>query len=206
MPRGRDLRRRVLRCVAGLALFGTGVSLIVEAELGLGPWDVLHQGLSELTGIPIGTVIVLVGALLLLLWIPLRQRVGLGTVLNALEIGLVVDLTLPVLPTPGPMAARVAFLAGGILLVAIGSGLYIGSGLGPGPRDGLMVGLHERFGLSIRAARTVIELSALIAGWMLGGSVGAGTIVFALAIGPLVQVFLPKMQLEPLVSSGSGPA
>ncbi len=197
MPHGRDLARRVLRCVVGLALFGTGVTSIIEAELGLGPWDVFHQGLSERTGIPIGTVIVLLGASLLLLWIPLRQRMGLGTVLNALEIGLVVDVTLPLLPTPEPMAARVGFLAGGILLVAIGSGLYIGSGLGPGPRDGLMVGIHERFGLSIRAARTMVELGALAAGWLLGGSVGVGTVVFALAIGPLVQVFLPMLRLPP---------
>jgi uncharacterized membrane protein YczE len=201
MPRGRDLAIRTARCIGGLALFGLGVSLIVEADLGLGPWDVLHQGLAELTGIPMGTVIIGVGALLLLLWIPLHQRVGLGTLLNAMVIGLTVDLTLPLVPTPDAMAARIACLAGGLLLVAIGSGFYIGSGLGPGPRDGLMVGLHERFGLSIRAARTLIELTVLALGWLLGGSVGVGTVVFALAIGPLVQVFLPRLRLPPLVAA-----
>jgi uncharacterized membrane protein YczE len=201
MPRGCDLAIRTARCIGGLALFGLGVSLIVEADLGLGPWDVLHQGLAELTGIPMGTVMIGIGALLLLLWIPLHQRVGLGTLLNAMVIGLTVDLTLPLVPTPGAMAVRIACLAGGLLLVAIGSGFYIGSGLGPGPRDGLMVGLHERFGLSIRAARTLIELTVLALGWLLGGSVGVGTVVFALAIGPLVQVSLPRLRLPPLVAA-----
>jgi uncharacterized membrane protein YczE len=198
MPRRHDLARRVGRCALGLVLFGIGVTLIIEAHLGLGPWDVFHQGLHEITGIPIGTVIILVGALLLVLWIPLRQRVGLGTLLNAVLIGSTVDATLPVTPTAGPLALRVAYLAGGILLVAVGSGYYIGSGLGPGPRDGLMVGLHERFGLSIRASRTVIEVTALVSGWALGGSVGVGTVLFALTIGPLVQVFLPRLRAQPL--------
>jgi uncharacterized membrane protein YczE len=181
-----------------LALFGAGISLVVGADLGLGPWDVFHQGLSKRTGLPIGTVIILVGSAALLLWIPLRQQLGLGTLLNTVEIGLVVNVTLPRLRTVDAIAARVAFLAGGLILVAVGSGLYIGSRLGPGPRDGLMVGLHQRCGLSIRAARTLIEISALTVGWMLGGSVGVGTVLFAVAIGPLVQVFLPRLSLPPL--------
>jgi uncharacterized membrane protein YczE len=134
------------------------------------------------------------------LWIPLRQRVGLGTLLNALLIGTTVDLTLPFTPAPGPLALRGAYLASGIVLVGIGSGYYIGSGLGPGPRDGLMVGLHERFALSIRASRTMIELSVLGLGWVLGGSVGVGTVLFALTIGPLVQVFLPRLRVGPPAS------
>jgi hypothetical protein len=203
MPRGRDLAHRLGRCVWGLVVFGFGVTLIVEADLGLGPWDVLHQGLHELTGIPLGTVMILVGVLLLLLWIPLRQRLGLGTFLNALFIGLTVDVTLPLTPTPSPLLLRIGYLAAGILLVGIGSGYYIGSGLGPGPRDGLMIGLHERFGWSIRAARTAIELAALVSGWALGGSVGVGTVAFALAIGPLVQVFLPRLRLAPLAPSAT---
>jgi uncharacterized membrane protein YczE len=191
------------RCAWGLVVFGFGVTLIIEADLGLGPWDVLHQGLHELTGIPMGTVMILLGVLLLLLWIPLRQRIGLGTFLNALLIGSTVDLTLPLTPTPGPLVLRAGYLAAGIVLVAIGSGYYIGSGLGPGPRDGLMIGLHERFGLSIRVARTVIELTALVSGWALGGSVGVGTVAFALSIGPLVQVFLPRLRVAPLTPSAT---
>jgi uncharacterized membrane protein YczE len=204
------LVERLARCVGGLAMFGIGISMIIDADLGAAPWDVFHQGVSERLGVPIGTVIIATGALLLLLWIPLRERPGIGTVLNAVEIGLVVDLVLPRLPGPEALGPRVALMLGGVVVVAIGSGLYIGSGLGPGPRDGLMTGLARR-GLSIRVARTGIEVTVLLLGIALGGSAGVGTAVFALGIGPLVQVFLPRLRMpEPgpalRLSSGSSRA
>lgn len=196
-----DWANRTTRCVAGLAAFGVGISLLLESHLGAAPWDVFHQGVSRHTGVSIGNVIVVTGVVLLLLWIPLRQRPGLGTLLNALEIGVVVDLVLPVLPTPDPLALRVAYLAAGLVVIAVGSGLYIGSGLGAGPRDGLMMGLKAR-GLSVRTARTAVEITVLGAGIALGGSVGIGTVAFTFGIGPLVQAFLPKMSLPPRRPAG----
>lgn len=201
MPSPSELARRVPRCVGGLALFGAGIGLIVRADLGLAPWDVFHQGVSERTGISIGTVIILVGVVLMLLWIPLRQRMGIGTVLNALEIGLVVDVVLAVVPELGSTLTRWLAFVAGLCLVGLGGGLYIGSGLGPGPRDGLMVGLHERFGWSIRLSRTIVELCAFTAGWLLGGSVGVGTVVFAFGIGPLTHQTLGWFRLPPLRST-----
>ncbi|MCU0261854.1 MAG: hypothetical protein MUE78_12615, partial [Ilumatobacteraceae bacterium] len=195
-------------CVVGLALFGVGIALIVRGDLGLAPWDVLHQGLAERLDVGIGSVIIVTGGLLLLLWIPLRERPGIGTVLNALEIGLVVGLVLPLLPEPEALGLRAAATATGIVVIAVGSGLYIGAGLGPGPRDGIMTGLARR-GLSVRAARTLIEVTVVAAGLALGGSAGVGTIAFALAIGPLVHVLLPRLTMarqEPALSSGSARA
>jgi uncharacterized membrane protein YczE len=186
--------QRLVRCVVGLGLFGVGISLLVVAELGLAPWDVLHQGISKRTGLPIGTVIILVGIALMVLWVPLRERPGIGTLLNAVEIGLVVNLVLPWLPDLERLAVRVPVLVLGIALVGIGSGLYIGAGLGAGPRDGLMLGL-ERLGLSVRGARTLIEATVLVGGFLLGGAVGVGTLAFALGIGPLVQVLLPHLRV-----------
>ncbi|MCU1360926.1 MAG: hypothetical protein JWN99_2215 [Ilumatobacteraceae bacterium] len=177
-------------------MFGVGISMILHAELGAAPWDVFHQGVSELTGIPIGTVIVIVGLLLLLLWIPLRQRPGAGTLLNALEVGVTVDIILPLLPHTNRLVPRVAFLVAGILAIAIGSGLYIGSGLGAGPRDGIMVGLRDR-GFSVKWARTGIEVVVLLVGLALGGTVGVGTVAFTFGIGPLVHVILPPLTLPP---------
>lgn len=191
-----DWADRLARCIGGLALFGLGIALILQAGLGAAPWDVFHQGVSELTGISVGTVIIIVGLVLLLAWIPLRQRPGVGTLLNAFEIGLVVDLVLPALPDTDRLLPRVAFLGAGLLVVAIGSGLYIGSGLGAGPRDGIMMGLRAR-GMSVRAARTAIELVVLGIGLALGGSVGIGTVAFTFGIGPLVHVFLPRLTLPP---------
>jgi uncharacterized membrane protein YczE len=189
------LIERLARCIAGLALFGIGTALIVRGDLGLAPWDVFHQGVSNQTGIGIGNVIILTGLALMVLWIPLRERPGIGTVLNAVEIGLVVGLVLPLLPEPDHLAVRFVCMSGGIVLIALGSGLYIGSGLGPGPRDGLMTGLARR-GLSIRAARTAIELTVVLIGIVLGGSIGIGTAAFAFGIGPLVQVFLPRLTVR----------
>jgi uncharacterized membrane protein YczE len=203
MPSDR-LAERIGRCVAGLALFGAGVACIIAAELGAAPWDVFHQGVSELTGIPIGTVIVITGAVLLLAWIPLRERPGLGTLLNALEIGLVVDLVLPRLPDPAALVPRAAMLVVGLLAVAVGSGLYIGAGLGPGPRDGIMTGLARR-GMSLRLARTAIELTVLVAGLALGATAGVGTAAFAFGIGPLVQVMLPRLGMREPAQLGAVP-
>ena len=200
------LVERITRCVTGLALFGVGISLQIESRLGNPPWDVFHQGVANQVGLGIGTVIILTGiALLVLFWIPLRQKPGLGTVLNALEIGLVANVVLDAIPRVEAVALRIPMLLGGILLVALGSALYIGSGLGPGPRDGIMTGLAAR-GIQIRVARTFIEVTVLVVGWLLGGQVGVGTVLFAIAIGPLVQPLLPRLTMESRASSGSAPA
>ncbi len=191
-----DWAQRLLRCIGGLALFGVGISLILQAHLGAAPWDVFHQGVSELTGISIGNVIVIVRVLLLLLWIPLRQRPGVGTLLNALMVGIVVDVVLPLLPDTDRLVARALFLAAGIVAIAIGSGLYIGSGLGAGPRDGIMIGLRDR-GFSVRWGRTAIEIVVLAVGVILGGTVGVGTVAFTFSIGPMVHIVLPRLSLPP---------
>ena len=194
MPTDRPVER-IVRCVIGLAIFGVGIALILDAHLGAAPWDVFHTGVAELTGLPVGQVTIITGVVLLIFWIPLGETMGLGTILNAIEIGLVVDLVLPLLPGPDLLVARTAMMLGGVVVIAIGSGLYIGAGLGPGPRDGLMTGFAER-GISIRFARTTIELTVLVIGIALGGAIGVGTAVFALGIGPLVQVFLPRLQIS----------
>ena len=190
---------RLSRCVLGLGVFGLGISLVIEAHLGAAPWDVFHQGISRHTGISLGNVIVIVGLLLLLLWIPLRQKPGIGTILNAVEIGLVADVALPLLPSPGHLLGKLGFLALGLLATAIGSGLYIGAGLGTGPRDGIMMGLSKR-GISVRVARTTIEILVVLFGFLLGGKVGVGTVAFAVGIGPLVQIFLPRFRMKPRAS------
>lgn len=186
---------RIARCVFGLGLFGIGIALIIAAELGAAPWDVFHTGVSERTDIPVGTVIILIGVVLLLLWIPLREQPGLGTILNAIQIGLVVDLVLPLLPETERLDSRLAMMLGGIVVIAIGTGFYIGAGLGPGPRDGLMTGLARR-GISIRVARTGIEIIVLVIGVALGGAIGIGTALFAFGIGPLVHVILPYLTMS----------
>jgi uncharacterized membrane protein YczE len=194
LPPPDELRTRLPRLLAGLAMFGVGIALMVRADLGLAPWDVLHQGVAERTGIAIGTVTILTGVVVLLLWLPIRERPGLGTVLNVIVIGLVVDATLAVIDAPEAIWVRVVYLTVGIFLFGPGSGLYIGAGLGPGPRDGLMTGLARRGG-SVRVVRTGIELAALAAGAALGGSIGVGTLAFALTVGPNVHWFLDKMTL-----------
>ncbi|WP_204059426.1 membrane protein YczE [Microbispora corallina] len=189
LPRFGALPGRLVRLYAGLAGYGAGIALLVRSNLGLDPWEVFHQGLSVRLGWSMGLCINLVGALVLLLWIPLRQRPGLGTISNVLLVGTCADLVMWLVPPPAPLAVRWAFLLGGILAIAASSGLYINAGFGPGPRDGLMTGLN-RLGLSIRLARTLVELTVLAAGWLLGGTVGIGTIVFAVTIGPATQVFM----------------
>lgn len=172
--------------------------MLVIANLGLPPWEVMHQGISQKTGIPLGTVGIMTGLLVLLLWIPLKERIGIGTVFNVLLIGIVIDISLAVFPdSVGPTWLRWVLMFGGVLLIAVGSGLYIGVGLGPGPRDGLMTGIARR-GIPISIARGSIEITVLVAGWFLGGTVGIGTVVFAFGVGPLIAIFLPRMSLEPL--------
>jgi uncharacterized membrane protein YczE len=188
----RRLPRRVTQLHAGLVLYGISMALLVKSGLGLDPWDVFHQGVAEVTGISFGLVVILTGIPILLLWIPLRQRPGFGTVANVLVIGLAVDVALAALPAAHHIALQATFMVTGILLNGIATGLYIGARLGPGPRDGLMTGLVARFPrLSIRLVRTAIEVSVLVIGWILGGQVGLGTVAYALAIGPLAHVFIP---------------
>ena len=194
VPSLRELRRRLPRLLIGIVLLGVGVAMMVEARLGLSPYDVLHQGLAERTGLSLGAVVVLLGIVILVLWIPLRQRPGIGTVINTLTVGLVIDLALEVLPEPDLAVARVAMLLGGIGITALGIGLYIGAGLGPGPRDGLMTGIAAK-GYPLWAVRTALELAALAIGWVLGGTVGVGTILFAFSIGPLGHFFLARLHL-----------
>jgi uncharacterized membrane protein YczE len=198
IPRDRAVER-ILRCLFGLVLFGVGITLLIQAELGAAPWDVFHTGVSELTGISTGWVIIITGVLLLLLWIPLRERPGLGTILNAIVIGVVVDVTLPIIGESDLLILRLLMMFGGVVIIAIGSGFYIGAGLGPGPRDGLMTGLAKQTiagrSISVRAGRTFVEVVVLLIGIALGGAIGIGTAVFTFGIGPLVQIFLPRLKM-----------
>ncbi|RKR87156.1 putative membrane protein YczE [Micromonospora pisi] len=202
------LTRRLVQLYAGLVLYGFSMALMIESTLGLDPWDVFHQGVAERTGLSFGTVVILVGAVVLLLWIPLRQRPGIGTVSNVVVIGLVVDGAQALLPTPSALAARIGFLVAGILLNGVATGLYLGARLGPGPRDGLMTGyVVRRPGRSIRLVRTVIELAVLTVGLLLGGTVGFGTVAYALAIGPLAHLFIPMFRVAPTApTEPTGPA
>lgn len=207
--RGRRLPRRLIQLYAGLALYGGSMALIIRSALGNMPWDVLHQGLAGRIDWSIGTVSILVGALVLLAWIPLRQRPGVGTVSNVVVIGLAVDATLAVVPAPGPLSLRIGLLVAGVLLNGVATAAYIGVHLGPGPRDGLMTGLVRRTGGSVRLVRTSIEVAVVATGWLLGGTLGVGTVVYAVAIGPLVQVLLPRLSLRPVSTPtrpvGAGP-
>ncbi len=196
------LAGRLLRLYAGLVGFGVSLAMMVRAQLGLGPWDVLHQGLARHLGLQIGWVVIVVSALVLLAWIPLRQRPGWGTLSNLIVVGLIVNAALDVIPVVDHLPVRVSLLAAGILLNAGATGLYIGAGLGPGPRDGLMTGLAAK-GHSLRLVRTGIELSVLVLGYVLGGSVGLGTVAYALLIGPLVHHLLPL--LTPSAVTASSP-
>ncbi len=205
-----QLARRLTRLYAGLTLYGASSALMVSAGLGPEPWNVLHQGLSARTGLPIGVVSIIVGAAVLLLWIPLRQRPGLGTVSNVFVCGLSMDATLALLPDADSLAVRVPLLLAGVVLNGAATGLYIAASFGPGPRDGLMTGLHARTGRSIRLTRTLVEVAVVATGFALGGTVGFGTVLYALAIGPLAQFFLRRLALpassaERVVASGGPP-
>ena len=196
LPPPADRRpQRFSRLLAGLLLYGVSDGMLLLAGLGVDPWDVLHQGLSRRLGLGVGTWVNIVGAVVLLAWIPLRQRPGVGTVLNVLTIGTVVNLVLAWVPAPSALPAQIGLLAAAIVLNGIATGLYIGAGLGPGPRDGLMTGLASR-GHSLRVVRTGIELTVLTTGWLLGGSVGVGTVAYAVLIGPIVHLVLPRLQLR----------
>jgi uncharacterized membrane protein YczE len=186
----RRWTRRLVQLYVGLVLYGISAALQVRAGLGLDPWDVLHQGIANHIHHAIGTVVIVVGVLVLLGWIPLRQRPGLGTISNVVVLGLAMNATLAVLPNQHGYPARITFLVAGIVLCGVATGMYITAGLGPGPRDGLMTGLARRTGISIRVTRTLLEISVLATGWLLGGSVGVGTVAFAVSIGPLAQLFL----------------
>jgi uncharacterized membrane protein YczE len=188
--------RRLVQLYAGLVLFGVSSAMLLMARLGVDPWDVFHQGLSRRLGLGIGTWVIIVGALVMLLWIPLRQRPGLGTFSNVLVVGAVIDLVLELIPSVHGLLARYAVMVAGVGLNGIATGAYIGAGLGPGPRDGVMVGFASR-GQSIRVVRTCIELTVLVTGWLLGGTVGIGTVVYALCIGPIAHVFIPLLAIKP---------
>jgi uncharacterized membrane protein YczE len=196
--RGRRLPRRLVQLYAGLVLYAVSMALLLRSTLGNMPWDVLHQGLAERTGWSIGRITIVVGALVLLSWIPLRQRPGLGTVSNVVVIGLVVDGALAAVPAPSALPWRVTLLVAGLLLNALATAAYIGVDLGPGPRDGLMTGLVRRTGGSVRLVRTSIEVGVVLTGWALGGTLGLGTVLYAVAIGPLVQLVLPWVSITGL--------
>ncbi|MEU6686614.1 hypothetical protein [Streptomyces sp. NPDC046832] len=202
MSTREGLARRLVQLYAGLALYGASSALLVRSGLGLEPWNVLHQGLAELTGLSIGVVLTLVGAVVLLAWIPLRQRPGLGTVSNVLVIGMAMDATLALVPDAHGMVPRVTLMLSGIVLNGAATGLYIAARFGPGPRDGIMTGLNQLTGVSIRLVRTGIEFTVVATGFALGGTVGIGTLLYALAIGPLAQFFL-RLFAVPAASGGS---
>ena len=193
-PSPAELRRRLPRLLAGIVALAGGIALILQARLGVSAYDVLHQGLSKVTGLSFGTVVVLLGLAILVAWIPIGQRFGIGTVINAVTVGFIVDAFVGVLPAPGELALRWPMLLGGIVVTALGTGLYIGAGLGPGPRDGLMTGIAAR-GHPLWLVRTGLEASALLVGWALGGDVGIGTLLFAVMIGPLSHWFLARLHL-----------
>ena len=182
--------KRGLLLLIGLCGYGTSMAMLVRAGLGLDPWDVFHQGLTRHTPLTIGAASAVVGVAVLLAWVPLRNRPGIGTIANVIVIAITVDAALAVLPSPSSMPVRIAMMVGAVVLNAISTVLYIGAGLGPGPRDGLMTGLVARTGISLRLVRTAIEATVLVAGWSLGGTIGVGTVLYALGIGPLVQLFL----------------
>jgi len=194
LPTLREVRRRFPLLIVGLGLLGVSIAASVRAQLGLAPWDVFHQGVSKVTHLSLGAVIVLVGLVVLVVWIPLRQRLGFGTVLNALSVGFIANFGLAVIPVPHHLVVRVALLVAAIAGMALGTGLYIGSGLGPGPRDGLTTAVTAR-GHRLWAVRTTIELSMLVLGFVLGGQIGVGTVLIAIGVGPLTHVALRRFHL-----------
>lgn len=194
--------RRLTQLMVGLVLYGLSMAMMIRGALGLNPWDVFHSGVASRLPLTFGQVVIVTGLAVLLLWIPLRQMPGLGTVANAVVIGLATDAALAVMAAPDGLAPRIGLLVGGVVLNGLATALYIGSQFGPGPRDGLMTGLVRRTGWSVRLVRTTLEVSVVLAGWLLGGVAGLGTVVYALAIGPLVQAMLPFL----IVDVGPAPA
>ncbi|MDX1747907.1 MAG: hypothetical protein R3324_18390 [Halobacteriales archaeon] len=193
--RGKNLPRRFLQLNIGLVLFGLGIALMLQSGLGLPPWDVLHQGLTEEFGLTVGIWSIIVSVGILVMWLPLREKYGIGTVLNAIIIGVVIDIGALVIPQPESVWLDVVLMLGGIFLIGLASGMYIGANLGPGPRDGLMTAIARR-GPSIRLTRWGLEVVVLVTGILLGGTFGVGTIAFALFIGPIVQFFLPRRSID----------
>src|SRR3954470_14672986 len=202
----RPVTRRLVQLYLGLVLYGTSMALQLRAGLGLDPWDVFHQGISQHTSLSFGTVTMITGACVLLAWIPLRQLPGLGTISNVFVIGLSVDAALGVIPAAGPLSVQIAMLASGVFLNAVAGACYIGAGFGPGPRDGLMTGLVRRTGGSVRVIRTSIEVTVLSVGFLLGGTVGLGTVVYAVSIGPLLHTLLPLLTAPRSPRSRPAPA
>jgi uncharacterized membrane protein YczE len=197
--------RRLVQLYAGLVLYGVSDAMLLLAGLGVDPWDVFHQGLSRQVGLGVGTWAIIVGAVVLLLWLPLRQRPGFGTLSNVIVVGVVIDVVMASCPSPHGLVLRGATMLVGVVLNGVATGAYIGAGLGPGPRDGLMTGLAAR-DHSIRAARTGIEVTVLATGWLLGGTVGVGTVVYAVCIGPLAHVFIPRLRIESEQAAAIGEA
>lgn len=193
--RGQSLARRLLQLNVGLVLFGVGIGFMLQSDLGVPPWDVLHQGLAVQFGLTVGVWSIIISFAVLLLWLPLRERYGIGTLLNAIVIGVMIDVTALAVPMAESTMVAALMLAFGILLIGFASGLYIGANLGPGPRDGLMTAIARR-GLSIRVTRWLLEIVVLLTGWLMGGTFGVGTVAFALLIGPIVQFFLPRWTID----------
>ncbi|WP_184284857.1 MULTISPECIES: YitT family protein [Microbacterium] len=188
--RGRRLPRRIAQLLVGLFLYGIGIAFMVRGGIGAAPWDVLSQGISHHVPLTFGVITILISVVVLLLWLPLRQRYGIGTLLNALLVGPSADVGLLVIPADAPLWVGVLFFVAGLLILSAATGLYIGARFGPGPRDGLMTGLHARTGWPIWIVRTGIEVVVVAIGWALGGTVGVGTVAFALLVGPLCQFFM----------------
>lgn len=197
--------RRLLQLYVGLGFYGLSTAMFVRADLGADPWNVFHIGVARLLAMDIGTVMILTGALVLLFWIPLRQRPGLGTISNVIVIGLAADASLSLLPEMSSLVARSALLISAVVVNALATGMYIGAGFGSGPRDGLMTGINARTGWSVRSVRTAIEVSVLLIGFVLGGTFGVGTVLYALAIGPLIQICLPWFRQKPQVTLAPEP-
>ncbi|NDO79272.1 hypothetical protein CJP72_00385 [Citrobacter sp. NCU1] len=189
--------RRLVQLYLGLALYGVSTAMFVRADLGADPWNVFHLGVANLLSMNIGIVMIGVGVLVLLLWIPLRQRPGLGTLSNVIVIGLAADATLAIMPGFESLLVRTVLLVSAVIVNALATSMYIGAGFGAGPRDGLMTGIHARTGWPVRSIRTAIEVSVLLSGWFLGGALGVGTVLYALAIGPLIQICLPWFRYSP---------
>lgn len=200
------MTRRWVQLLLGLFLYGIAISLMLRAAIGISPWDVLAQGISIHTGIPFGFVTNIVGGVVLLLWIPIRQRLGVGTVLNALLVGPSAEVGLWLIPEQTVLWVRILLFVGGLLLLAVATGLYIGARFGPGPRDGLMTGINAKFGIRLWIVRTSLEVIVLIIGWILGGDVGIGTLAFALLVGPLVHFTIPFLMVPAALTKPESPS